>query len=267
MTQPTLYLDIEADAFGITRRHEYVFQISDYKFTYESRLDLTILDLEQLLERLQKAAPQHRMVICLGHKTNFRYAIFPLYKSNRRGIRKAACFNALRQYLSRNYETVVLPGTEADDALGIMYRPDDGDLLYSPDKDLRTIAGVHMASNGELEEVDQLEANRAFYKQALTGDSTDGYGGCPGIGANAKCFQTDEWLSCRTEEEFWIFVQKRYAMAHKTLKEKYDVTDPLKFSLTMARCARILRPGEYDFTKEQPILWKGPATKELSTVS
>lgn len=265
MTQPTIYLDIEADAFGIARRHEYVFQISDYKFTYESRLDLTIIDLEQLLKRLQKAAPQHRMVICLGHKTNFRYAVFPLYKSNRRGIRKAACHNALREYLTRNYETVVLPGTEADDALGIMYRQDQGDLLYSPDKDLRTIAGVHMASNGELEEVDHLQANRAFYKQVLTGDSTDGFGGCPGIGSLAKIFTSDKWLACRHEEEFWDFVQFQYHKAAKVLLEKHQVVSPVKYALTMARCARILRPGEYDFSKEQPILWEGPATKELST--
>lgn len=260
MSQPTIYLDIEADAFGISRRHEFVFQISDYKYTYESRLDLVIKDLEILLERLQEHAPQHRMVLCLGHKDNFRYSIFPQYKSNRRGIQKAACYNALRQYLTRNYETAVLPGAEADDVLGIMHRADNGDLLYSPDKDLRTIAGVHMASNGELEEVDQLEANRAFYKQVLTGDSTDGYGGCPGIGAAAKCFSSDEWLKCSTEEEFWIFVQKRYALAHAKLRDKYDERDPLKFALQMARCARILRPGEYDFEQERPVLWNGPAT-------
>ena len=29
-------------------------------------------------------------------------------------------------------------------------------------------------------------------------------------------------------------MQKRYAMAHKSLKEKYDEHDPLKFSVTMA---------------------------------
>ena len=262
MSQPTIYLDIEADAFGISRRHEFVFQISDYKYTYESRLDLVIKDLEILLERLQEHAPQHRMVLCLGHKDNFRYSVFPQYKFNRRGIQKAACYNALRQHLTRNYETAVLPGAEADDVLGIMYRADNGDLLYSPDKDLRTIAGVHMASNGELEEVDQLEANRAFYKQVLTGDSTDGYGGCPGIGAAAKIFESDKWLACRHEEQFWDFVLWQYDKARKKLYEKFDVVSPRKHALTMARCARILRPGEYDFEQERPVLWNGPATTE-----
>lgn len=259
MTQPTLYLDIEADAFGMTRRHEFVFQISDYKFTYESRLDLVLKDLEALLKRLQEHAPQHRMVICLGHKENFRYAVFPQYKSNRRGIQRAACYNALRAYLTRNYETIVLPGTEADDVLGIMHNRDQGDLLYSPDKDLRTIAGVHMNADGELEEVNELDANRSFYRQVLTGDSTDGYGGLPGVGAKHKIFEDDKWLTCRHEEQFWDFVQWQYEKARKKLYEKFDVVSPSKYALTMARCARILRPGEYDFDNERPILWKGPS--------
>ena len=266
MNQPKLYLDIEADAFASTRRHEFVFQVSDYKFTYESRLDLVIADIEDLISKLQDHAPQHQIVVCMGHKTNFRYAIFPQYKSNRRGIQRAACFQAMREYLTRNYETIVLPGTEADDVLGIMNRPDDGDLLYSPDKDLRTIAGVHMAANGDLEEVDHLEANRAFYKQILTGDTTDGYGGCPGVGALAKVFESKGWMGCRREEEFWDLVLFQYEKARGKLHEKFGVVSPSKYALTMARCARILRPGEYDFSKEAPILWKGPATTVLSAV-
>ena len=88
----------------------------------------------------------------------------------------------LAQALERTYSTCVLPNTEADDALGVMYQ--DGDLLYSLDKDLRTIAGSHLLPNGEVMIVPELEANRAFYKQVLVGDSTDGYGGCP---ASEQC--------------------------------------------------------------------------------
>ena len=138
----TLWMDIEADAFGISRRHEYVFQLSEYTYTYLSRLDLCIADLSELIERISSHAPDHDVVLCLGHHSNFRYGVFPQYKSNRRGIQKAACYSDLRKYLQRTYSTAVLANTEADDVLGVMYQ--DGDLLYSPDKDLRTIAGTHL---------------------------------------------------------------------------------------------------------------------------
>ena len=253
----TLWMDIEADAFGISRRHEYVFQVSHYVYRYESRLDHCIRDLTELIEKISSHAPDHEVVLCLGHHSNFRYGVFPQYKSNRRGIQKAACYNELREYLQRHYSTAVLANVEADDVLGVMYQEDD--LLYSPDKDLRTIAGAHLLLNGEVMIVPELEANRAFYKQVLCGDASDGYGGCPGIGAAHKCFSSEEWLTCSTEHEFWLFVQKRYALNAGRIKEKYGDADPLKVSLQMARCARILRSGEYDFDNERPVLWQGPS--------
>ena len=253
----TLWVDIEADMFGISRIHEYVVKTGEYRYSYESRLDLCIKDLEQLLTRLQGYAPQHDLMVCLGHSTNFRYGVYSNYKSNRRGIQKAACYDALRKWIQRNYSNAVLAGVEADDVLGIMYRP--GDLLYSPDKDLRTIAGDHLLANGEVMTVPRLEADRAFFKQVLIGDSADGYPGLPGCGERHKMFASEEWLTCSTEQEFWLFVQKRYALNTGKLKERYGNSDPFKLSLQMARCARILRAGEYDFDNERPVLWEGPS--------
>jgi len=252
----TLWLDLEADMFGISKVHEYVIRTGEYRYSYESDVASCIKDIEKLLTRLQSYAPQHELMICLGHSTNFRYSVYPQYKSNRRGIQRAAGYSAFREYLQRHYSNTVLPGVEADDVLGIMYRP--GDLLYSPDKDLRTIAGDHLLLNGEVMTVPQLEADRQFFKQSLIGDSSDGYPGLPGCGAKHKMFDSEEWLTCNTEQEFWLFVQKRYALNVGRLKEKFGDADPFKVSLTMARCARILRAGEYDFMNERPVLWEGP---------
>ncbi len=254
--KPTVWVDIEADAFGISRRHEYEYKLSEYCWSYHTRLDLTLADLEKVINRIQKHAPCHNITICLGHHSNFRYSVFPQYKSNRRGIRRAAGYSDVRAWLQANYDTAVLPNVEADDVVGICYKA--GDLIYSPDKDLRTIAGTHLQRDGEIDTVNQLEADRAFFKQILTGDSADGYPGCVGIGANAKLFEADKWLECRHEEEFWDFVLMQYEKARKKLLEKFDVMSPSKYALVMARCARILRVGEYDFSVEQPVLWKGP---------
>ena len=81
----------------------------------------------------------------------------------------------------------------------------------------------------------------------------------PGIGALHKCFASEEWLTCNTEHEFWLFVQKRYALNAAKIKEKYGDANPLRVSVQMARCARILRSGEYDFENEMPVLWDGPS--------
>lgn len=252
-----IWIDIEPEAFATSRRHEFEFQIRDYTWTYHTRIDYCIKDLVGQLEQLQKHAPNHTQVLCMGHKNNFRYAIYPRYKSNRRGIRKAAGYGALREWLAENYESVILPNVEADDVLGLMAGP--GDLIYSKDKDLRTIKGTHMAPNGELSEVTELEANRNFYKQVLTGDNTDGYPGCPNVGVSAKLFSSDDWLQCFNETDFWQLVQGQYLLATKKLFDRHQVTDPLKFAMQMARIARILRPGEYDHDREKPVLWEGPS--------
>ncbi len=256
MTTPKIYIDIEPEAFAASRRHEFEFQLTEYSWSYFTRIDYCLKDLVGQLEQLQKHAPNHTQVLCMGHKTNFRYAIYPRYKSNRRGIRKAAGYGALRDWLGSNYESIVLPNVEADDVLGIMAGPDD--LIYSKDKDLRTIKGIHMESNGELTEVTELDANRSFYKQVLTGDSCDGYPGCPGLGVSAKLFSSDEWLNCHAESDFWHLVRNQYLKQTKKLFERHEVCDPGHFCLQMARVARILRPGEYDHQNEKPVLWNGP---------
>ena len=56
-------------------------------------------------------------------------------------------------------------------------------VLASIDKDLKQIPGIHYNWQKELvTDVNLLEADYWFYFQVLTGDSADGYAGCPGIG-------------------------------------------------------------------------------------
>ena len=56
------------------------------------------------------------------------------------------------------------------------------------------------------------------------GDSSDGYPGLPGCGDRHKMFASEEWLTCTTEQEFWLFVQKRYleaALAYRVLYKEF----------------------------------------------
>ncbi len=83
----------------------------------------------------------------------------------------------------------------------------------------------------------QRERSGTLYKQA--GDQTDGYAGCPGIGIKrATTLFEEKGYSWKTVVE---------AFADKDLSE--DV------ALENARLAKILTASDYDFHKQQPILW------------
>ena len=86
----------------------------------------------------------------------------------------------------------------------------------------------------------------AFYSQVLTGDTADGYPGCKGIGPVAA---SKALADCKTEEDMWLAVQRAYLKAGH----------PVDFAVQMARCARILRPGEYDHNRRMPRLWTPPS--------
>ena len=111
---PKIYIDIEPTQFGVSRSHEYEFQVGPYQWSYFTRIDRCITDIGNKLQRLEAFAPQHDQVICLGHHHNFRYGVLPSYKSNRLGIRKAAGYKALREWIEDNYETLVFPVEKID---------------------------------------------------------------------------------------------------------------------------------------------------------
>lgn len=209
----------------------YVCNHSDAKTTFDN-------DISKVIEVL----PDAEIILVFGDSTNFRYAVYPEYKSGRRRYRKPAGYSALRQWAMDSWPSKLFTGVEGDDGLGLLAR--GGDVIVSRDKDLKTIPGLHLR-DGTLEEITEHQANLAFYTQALTGDSTDGYPGCPGIGpvSAAKVL-----AGCNTELEMWLAVLEAYQKAGKSYE----------FALQMARCARILRPGEYDRDRKQAVLWNPP---------
>ena len=63
------------------------------------------------------------------------------------------------------------------------------DIIVSGDKDMMTLPGQHY-KEAEVVKVTKWEADVAFYKQTLVGDSADNYPGCPGIGDKNKLFRS-----------------------------------------------------------------------------
>ena len=195
-----------------------------------------------VMEGIEETIPDHIPVLCLGGKSNFRYGLYPSYKSNRRERVKPWGFQELIEWAVETYLTIQIDNIETDDVIGINYQ--EGDVIVSGDKDLLTIPGVHLQGGGLLD-ISQDEADHKFHVQALSGDSTDGYPGCKGVGAVGA---NKVLAECENNVERWAEVVKCYRKAN--CDEFY--------AITQARLARILRPGEYDFEAEQPKLWIPP---------
>lgn len=204
----------------------------------KQRIDVDIVEFVETLGGTS-------FIVCLSDSQNFRKQIYPDYKSNRVGVRKPVVFHALRDYVIENWDCELWPRLEADDVMGILATSSKGDsVIVSADKDLRTVPGkVYNPSKPDLGiiEVSAAEADRNHLMQTLTGDRTDGYPGCPGIGpARAE----------KIVDGGWDAVVEAYVKAG--LSETV--------ALSQARLARILRKGDYVRKSGLVKLWT-PAKK------
>jgi len=168
---------------------------------------------------------------------NFRKKIAPSYKGHRN--RKKPCgYKRVINKLKTEFEVVVMPELEADDAMGIYATQYPGNVIVSPDKDMKQIPG-------ELYNLDEKitvssHAGRTWHLiQCLSGDQTDGYGGVPGIGVKRAATLFDK------EGYSWKTAVK--AFTDKGLTEED--------ALLNARLAKILTIDDYDTEKQEVILW------------
>jgi 5'-3' exonuclease len=142
----------------------------------------------------------------LTGKDNFRYTIDSEYKANRKGTDKPVHYQAIREYLEKYYNTEVINGKEADDALAENQTEDTA--IATIDKDLLMVAGRHYNYvKKEWQTVTPEEGTKFFYKQMLMGDTVDNIPGIKGIGPKKA-----EKLLDKTKREDW----------DKLVEEKYE---------------------------------------------
>lgn len=242
-----LLIDAEVYLYRAATASEWEAEWDDGDWTYLCRHGDAQANFQEVIGDIREGAPDHQPVLVFSDGVSFRYGIWPQYKANRKKYKRPAGYRQLIEWVgkaaaARDWQVVKLPDIEGDDALGVLY--EEGDVIASIDKDMLTLPGLHLR-DGEILSVSRLEADRNFYRQALTGDSTDNYPGCPGYGpVTAEKALAD----CSTELEMWERVVAAYAK--KELSESY--------AITQARCARILRAGEYDLKTHTPLLWSPP---------
>jgi DNA polymerase-1 len=248
-----LLIDTELYLFAAASACEFEAEWDTDDWTYLCRHGDVKASLQDSIAAIREVFPDGQPVLAFGDRASFRYGIWPSYKANRKSYRKPAGYLELGAWVetvapTRGWEVARLPDVEGDDVLGILCEP--GDVICSWDKDLLTIPGLHYRRE-EVVEVDQLAADRAFYMQVLTGDAADNYPGCPGYGPVTAERLLSGWT---TDVDFWREVVNAY-----TLKSKAGTREAAeKLALQQARCARILRAGEYDMATNTPRLWNPP---------
>ena len=177
------------------------------------------------------------LILFFSDTKNFRKKILTSYKGHRN--RKKPCgYKRVINKLKTEFEVIIMPDLEADDAMGIYATQNPGNIIVSPDKDMKQIPGklYNLDENFTI----TTESGRAWHLiQTLAGDQTDGYGGVPGIGVKrAETLFEKEGYS-------WKTVVKAF--------ESKDLTET--DALINARLARILTIDDYDFTKKAARLW------------
>lgn len=205
--------------------------------------------MKELTDKVVKATGADRIVMAISSNVNFRKEIvLPTYKDNRKKTRKPLCLNDLKAKTMETWESYRWETLEGDDVLGILatdptFLPDYKKIVVSLDKDFKTVpCTVYNIRKDETVEIDEDTADYWHMYQTLTGDTTDGYAGCPSIGP----VSATKLLSNTAREDRWSKVVAAY--------EKAKLSEEV--ALTMARCAFILRNGYYEPSSTEPVkLW------------
>lgn len=214
---------------------------------------------------------------CFTEASAFRKEVYPGYKANRKGKPKPIGYKQLKSEIMAEPTAFCFNQIEADDLIGIFATmPDAANervIIAARDKDLMQIPGIHvwMDEGQEIEDQDGLvvqrvngnviqantpeHAERFTYQQYLSGDSTDGIPGCPGLGPVGaarlvKGFDLTQPVDC------WEAIVRAYEEAQR--KKKLNLYNASDYATQQARLTRILRHGEYDFDTHKVTLWNPP---------
>ena len=192
------------------------------------------------LNKVTKAMMEDDFILYFSSTKNFRKKIYPDYKGHRMK-RKPLGYKRLVNYCRENHNFKLIEGLEADDTIGIEATrfADPNNIIVSPDKDMRQIPSTLWDMKDDVVEITKDDGDRWHLIQSLSGDPTDGYSGCPGIGVKRASELLDK------NENKWEAVCKAY-------RDRGLSDDD---ALLNARLAKILQKEDFDHDRNQPILW------------
>lgn len=262
----TLLLDADIVAFQLAATHQRT-----YRFPGMEALCVAADDFETLpvridaeVSKLTQAVMADHVIVCLSCPTeeNWRLKVLPSYKGNRDYSQRPVHLKAVKDYLEANFPSYRRDTLEADDIMGILSTmkglpknflaehpqipATTKKVIVSEDKDMKTIPGWLWNPKKDRAPwlVSEAEADWWHLYQALCGDTTDGYVGCPGCGP----VKAGKALGAPGElplDVMWDRVLKLYSIRQLGPED----------ALVQARVARICRASDYDFKNKEVILW------------
>lgn len=215
----------------------------------------------RLVDGYMRDLKGNEAVLVFSGPNNFRKELWDGYKAHRKATRKPLCYWSIIADLRADPKYPVLSEDclEGDDYIGILAtRPSSVDrVVVSDDKDMQTLPNVKLFRQGELITTTVESADEFWLYQTLMGDATDGYKGCPGIGAVAAKKVMEK------PGDPWANVIAAYTDAYRKDKDpdkpKWLGMGPEDLALLNARLARILRHTDWDSKLRRPILWEPAA--------
>lgn len=242
----TLLIDGDVFAYQFACASEVATHWGDDFWTLHADAKTAKEKLDAFMQELKAKLEADHLIIALSDRTRnyFRKQILPTYKANRDKVRKPIILKELRDYMEAQYECFERPGLEGDDVLGILATSEKivkGEkVIVTIDKDLKTIPGLHYNTNKPelgVYAITEEEADYWHLFQTLTGDPSDGYSGCPGIGPK----KAEELLATSPSWEVIERVFQKSGLGNEEAK-------------VQAQMARILRAQDYDFKNHRPII-------------
>lgn len=194
-------------------------------------------EFKNLMERFESTD----VLLCFTDRKNFRKTVEPTYKGNR--VKRKPCgYLKLKNWAMKKWPSIMKPSLEADDVLGILATNGSMDnfILISPDKDMEQIPCRLYNMKQEWTQTPEA-AERKLWEQTLTGDSTDGYAGCPTYGPKRAGILLDK---VKTSADYWPLVLEAFKGVGLTEED----------ALRNLRLARILQVENWDTKTQTPIL-------------
>ena len=271
----TLLIDADVYAYKAALINEVATDWGDGYWTWHCDADAVKASFLDMVEKTVEALDATDYVLCLtDSERNWRLDVLPSYKGNRSSTKKPLVLKHIKEWLIEDHDAVYRPRLEGDDILGIYatWPAMKGEkIIVSLDKDMKTIPGLYvrdaLVRRPTIMRISEEEAAMWHLKQTLSGDATDGYKGCPGVGVDTASKIIEEGLkkvpyeytivrgkrkgavetryNLEPCEDLWEVVVSHYEAAGLTEED----------ALVQARVARILHRSEYDMDKKEPILW------------
>lgn len=256
--KPTRMLLIDTDTlvYAAASRCETNTDWGDGVWSLTANLDEAKAFFTSDLKRILREAQAQDFVLAISDYYNDRWreGLMPSYKKNR-VARRPLVYDALRQWLEKHPNAKTKEHLEGDDILGILmtddrFAPGVEKVCVAIDKDMQQIPGLHLNYQNARDtgvwtpvRIHLKDADRFFMYQTLTGDSVDGYKGCPNVGPKRaeKILEGGSSLS-----DWWPLIVSAYES--KGLSESD--------AIQQAQVARILRREDYDFENRRVIPWQ-----------